>query len=113
MKPMILVCAAAIGGIALLSGCQSSDVKYEKYEAQAKSMPVNCATAQGDIRMLRSEKVNAEQQAAAGVTSIVPVGAVVGLIGGTEGTQVQIATGEYNQILDKKIAEIQSTCGVQ
>ena len=47
-----------------------------------------------------------------GVTSIYPAGLVLGLLTGTEGTKIQVATGEYNTMLDKKIAEIQSTCGL-
>ena len=48
-----------------------------------------------------------------GVTAIVPAGLVVGLVTFTEGTKIKVATGEYNKALDKKIAQIQSTCGVQ
>jgi hypothetical protein len=47
-----------------------------------------------------------------GVTSIYPAGLVLGLLTGTEGTKIQVATGEYNKMIDKKIAQIQSTCGV-
>jgi hypothetical protein len=76
-------------------------------------MPINCATAEGDIRMLRSEKVNTAKQIAAGVGAITPIGLVAGLATGTEGTKAQVATGDYNRMLDQKIAEIQQTCGVQ
>jgi hypothetical protein len=31
---------------------------------QAETMPVNCATAEGDLRMLRSEKTNVAEQIA-------------------------------------------------
>ncbi len=75
-------------------------------------MPVNCATAQGDMRVLQSEKAHVVQQVAMGVTSIYPAGLVLGILTGTEGTKIQVATGEYNKMIDKKIAEIKSTCGV-
>jgi hypothetical protein len=75
-------------------------------------MPVNCATATGDIRMLTSEKAHVVQQIAMGASSIYPAGLVLGLLTGTEGTKIQVATGEYNQMIDKKIAEIQNRCGV-
>jgi len=105
--------AAVLGALVMLvAGCQS-DKKYEQYEEQAKTMPVNCAHAEGDLRMLQSEKVSTSQQAAAGVTAVVPVGAIVGFISGTEGTKAQIATGEYNKILDNKIAEIKKKCGIR
>jgi hypothetical protein len=49
---------------------------------------------------------------AAGVESIVPVSLVVNLASGTEGDKAKVASGEYNKMLDKKIAEIKSTCGM-
>jgi hypothetical protein len=48
-----------------------------------------------------------------GATAIYPASAVLGLVMGTEGTKLQVATGEYNQKLDEKIAEIQRKCGVE
>jgi uncharacterized membrane protein len=98
-----------LGLLVLLVGCAS---QYKKQEEAAKKMPVNCATAEGDIRTLQSEKASVAQQAAMGVTAIAPIGLVVGLVGGTEGTKVKVATGEYNKALDSKIAEIKSTCSI-
>ena len=51
---------------------------------QAKTVPVNCTTAQGDITMLLDERISASKQAAAGVGTITPVGAVAQLLTGTE-----------------------------
>jgi len=91
-----------------LPGC-AYQMKQE--EQQAEAMPVNCATADGDLRMLRSEKAHVVQQIAMGVTAIYPASLVLGLLTGTEGTKIQVATGEYNQKLDAKIAQIQQECG--
>jgi PBP1b-binding outer membrane lipoprotein LpoB len=96
---------------ALLSACASKET-VKKGEADAKK-PVNCATAEGDIRVLKSEKVHASQQMAAGVTALVPVGLVVNVAKGTEGSQAKVATGDYNKMLDDKIAEIKKECGVR
>jgi hypothetical protein len=93
----------------LMSACAS---QYGATEQQVQSMPVNCATAEGDIRMLRSEKVSTEQQIAAGVSTITPIGLLAGAATGTEGTNAQVATGEYNRMIDQKISEIQRKCGV-
>lgn len=101
--------ALASGAALLSSGCAS---QFKKDEKAAQQMPINCSTAQGDIRMLQSEKAAVVQQIAMGVTSIYPAGLVLGLLTGTEGTKIQVATGEYNAMIDKKIAEIKSTCGV-
>jgi hypothetical protein len=99
-----------LGLIALLVGCAS---EYKKQEAAAQKMPVNCDTAEGDIRMLQSEKASVAQQAAMGVSAVAPAGIVVGLVTGTEKTKGRVATGEYNKALDAKIAEIKSTCNLQ
>ena len=96
---------------ALLTACASTQ-SVKKGEADAKKS-VNCATAEGDIRVLKSEKVHASQQMAAGVTAIVPVGLAVNVVKGTEGSQAKVATGDYNKMLDAKIAEIQQECGVK
>lgn len=94
---------------ASLCSCASS---YKKGEQDVKK-PINCATAEADIRVLESEKVHAAQQLAAGVSAIVPVGLVAGVATGTEGAKARVATGEYNKILEEKIAEIKQTCGLQ
>lgn len=91
------------------SGCA---MNFKDDEKAAKDLPINCATAQGDLRVLNSEKANVVEQIAMGVTSIYPAGLVLGILTGTEGTKIQVATGEYNAMLDKKIEEIKSTCGV-
>ncbi len=94
----------------LAAGCA---MNLKKEEKAAEQMPVNCATADGDLRVLKSEKAHVAEEIALGVTAIYPAGLVVGLLTGTEGTKIQVATGAYNKQLDNKIAEIQSTCGVQ
>jgi hypothetical protein len=98
-----------LGLAALLGGCAS---EYKKNTEAAEKMPVNCATAEGDIRTLQNEKVNAAQQAAAGVGAIAPIGLVVGVVTGTERTKAKVATGDYNKMLDAKIDEIKTTCSI-
>lgn len=68
--------------------------------------PINCAMAEGDIRVLKSEKENVGREIAAGISSIVPIGLVLNAAAGNEKTNVQVATGEYNTMIDKKIREI-------
>jgi len=99
--------------VVYVSGCAMSLKEQEKKAEQDMKKPVNCATAEGDIRVLESEKVHAAQQITAGITAIVPVGLVAGAVTGTEGTKFKMATGEYNKALDKKITEIKMQCGVE
>lgn len=92
-----------------LGACASN---YKKAEMDAKK-PVNCATAEADLRVLENEKAHTAERIAAGASSIVPVGLVAGLLTHTEETKTEVATGDYNKMLDKKIAEIKQTCGLE
>ena len=86
--------------------------QQKKVEKEMKQ-PINCATAEGDIRMLKQEKAHVAQQIVEGVTAIVPASLVLGIVSGTEGTKIKVATGEYNKAIDKRMSEIKSQCGVQ
>ena len=93
-----------------LTACAAS--KQKKVEQEMKQ-PINCATAEGDIRTLEHEKTHTAQQIAEGVTALVPASIVVGLVTGTEGEKLKVGTGEYNKMIDKRIAEIKKTCGIK
>jgi hypothetical protein len=107
-KAIVVTVALLVG----LTGCVSEYKKEEKEEKAAKTMPVNCATAEGDIRSLNAEKANAAKEAAAGVTAIVPIGLVVGLVTGTEGQKIQLADGSYDKALNAAITRIKTTCNI-
>ena len=102
-------CLGVLGLAVLLGGCASD---YKKQAAAAEAMPVNCSTAEGDIRTLNSEKANVAQQIGMGVSAIAPIGLVAGVATGTERTKAKVASGDYNKMLDQKIAEIKSTCSL-
>jgi hypothetical protein len=91
------------------AGCAS---RFKKQEKAIEEQPINCATAQGDLRILQHEKAHLAEEAAMGVTAIYPASAVVGLVAGTEMTKLKVATGEYNRLIDKKMAAIKSECGL-
>jgi hypothetical protein len=95
--------------VMLMPACALKQKKVEKEMKQ----PINCATAEGDIRMLQQEKAHVAQQILEGVTAIVPASLVLGIVTGTEGTKIKVATGEYNKAIDKRMSEIKSQCGVQ
>ena len=104
MKTLLIAVVALLS----LAGCAIQERRVE----QSLTQPINCDIAEGDIRVLESEKANVGRQIAAGVTSIVPAGIVIGLVRGTTGTKFRVATGEYNQKIDERIAEFKRTCGV-
>ena len=66
-----------------------------------------------DIQTLTSEKARTSQEIEDGASSIIPVGAVAHMFGGSEKDSLEIGTGEYNKKLDAKITEIKQQCNLQ
>ena len=102
----------------ILLGCvvmlmPSCAIFKQKEVMEEMDEPINCATAEGDIRMLQQEKAHVAQQILAGVTAIMPAGIVIGLVTRTEKTKVLVATGKYDKMIDERIAEIKEKCGVE
>ena len=85
----------------------------QKKVVEEMKQPINCATAEGDIRMLEQEKAHVAQRILECATAITPAGIVIGAVTGTEEVKLKVATGEYNKAIDKRIAEIKAQCGVQ
>ena len=112
MKAIASAVGICFGVVAATSlGCAMQQKQTEQQLNQAG--PINCATAPGDLRVLQSEKANVVQRIAEGATSIYPAGLVMGILTGTEGTKLQVAAGDYNAMIDKRIDEIEQTCGIQ
>ena len=107
MKKLAVILIAC--GFMVVSGCSG---KFKQGELDVRK-PINCATAEGDIRMLEHEKAHVQDQILQGASAITPAGAVVGVVTGSEGTKLKVATGEYNKMIDKKIQEIKDHCGIR
>ncbi len=76
------------------------------------SAPVDCQTAQKNISVLESEKASVGRQVLSGVRSIMPISAVAGILMGDYSDRVEVASGEYNNDIEAKIAIIKSSCGL-
>ena len=74
--------------------------------------PINCATAEEDIRILEDERASVLKQIEDGVTAIMPVGAVINILSKTEMDKLNVGTHHYNHQINEKIAEIKRDCGV-
>ena len=107
MKRIVLV---AMLTTPLIGGCVMSQKKT--MHTLENPAPVNCATAEGDLRTLQSEKAHVAQQIIEGVTSLTPAGAALGIITMTETTKWKVAVGEYNKLIDKRMAQIKAECGL-
>lgn len=95
----------------MLSVCAAcSPISQQAREDLAR--PINCSYARGDIRVLQSEKAHVASQLLAGVTAIQPASAVLSVATGTEKDKLEVASGDYNRMIDDKIATIRRTCGV-
>lgn len=101
---------AASAAALLFTGCAA---QFQQQAEQIENQPIDCRTAPGDLRVLQSEKAHVGQQLAMGVSSVYPSSLIMGVLTGTEGTKLQVATGQYNQMIDQKIAQIEATCGVE
>ena len=102
--------ALFIAIVVVLAGCSTS--KKEKQTMQEMKQPVHCATAKGDLRALESEKAHVGSEIGAGVGAIVPISLVVNVASGTEGTEFKVASGDYNKMIDERIADIKKTCSL-
>lgn len=96
----------------MIAGCSSQAPAPEKQVQASLSAPIDCSTAAADIKTLNSEKARTSQEIEDGASSIIPIGAVAHMFGGSEKQSIEIGTGEYNKKLDAKIAEIKKQCNV-
>ena len=99
--------------LALIAGCSAQAPAPEKQVQASLEKSIDCSTAQADIKALNSEKARTSQEIEAGASSIIPIGAVAHLFGGSEKESFEIGTGEYNKKLDAKIAEIRQQCNME
>ena len=97
----------------LLVGCSSQAPAPEQQVQASLDKSINCSTAAADIKTLNSEKARTSQEIENGASSIIPIGAVAHMFGGSEKESFEIGTGEYNKKLDEKIAQIKLQCHVQ
>lgn len=99
---------AALAGAIGLMGIASAVLA-----AEDKRHPVNCTTAEGDLRAIAAEKKHAQDQQVESVVSIMPAGALLGLITGTENKRLEMLSGDYVKQLDDRAAEIKATCNIK
>ena len=104
----------SLGGMALaiglVSGCAMQQAQVEQNLADPGR--IDCRTAYGDLRVLQSEKTDLAQRVVEGATAVYPAGAVMGILTGTEGTKISVATGDYDQMIDDRMAAIRRKCGI-
>ena len=108
-KILIALCLIA----AFLPACGLKMKKKEEQIEAIQNNPVNCETAEADLKVLKDEKINVAQQVAAGVMSIAPPALIMGILTLTEDDKIQMAVGHYNKLIDTRIAKIKTDCGLE
>ena len=97
-----------IGMLPLALACNPISKRAKTELAQ----PVNCATAKEDIRILTAEKASVEEQFLNGVMAVTPAGAAIGILTMTEDEKLEVAIGDYNHRINRKIHEIKTVCRI-
>ncbi|MBW2200969.1 MAG: hypothetical protein JRF71_09050 [Deltaproteobacteria bacterium] len=106
MKKIMLIVSLVV----VLAACGKPISKETKETLKA---PVNCETAEGDLRLLKSEKAHVAKRIAMGVSSIMPASIVIGVVTRTQKDKMKVAIGKYNKMIDERIAEIKQECGIE
>ncbi len=96
--------------LAIFVAACASPISQQAKEELAS--PVDCSTAYSDMKILEQERASVMKEIKEGVTAVVPVGAVIGIISGTELDKLKVGSHYYNHKINKKIAEIKRECGV-
>lgn len=85
----------------------------EEAAVSSEDAAVDCSTAQDDLARLNHEKLSTAERIGKGVSAIVPISLVVHTVKGTEDDTMKMATGDYNDKIDARIAEIKAACGLE
>ena len=105
---------ALLIGVVFLASCGSPVSKEAKMQMQK---PIDCSDAKEDIATLENEKASVARRVAQGATFVIPVAVVVNIFQEGSGSnnvadRKSVASGDYNEAIDAKIAEIKSTCNL-
>jgi hypothetical protein len=103
---LVVLCCFAVS----MSACGMKMKKNLKAIEAEQNNPVNCATAENDIKVLMKEKANVGEQIFAGLTSVAPPALVMGILTGTETSKIKVALGTYDKLIDARIKKIKGTC---
>ena len=82
-----------------------------KQTKEILKQPVSCSTAEADIKDIKEDRASAGKRIWQGLTSILPISAVISLVRGIYMDKIKVATGKYNKKIDEKVAEIKKECG--
>lgn len=95
---------AALCALAFLAACASNAMRAE----DVSSIHADCSNVDEKIAILQQEKEENNKRTRAGVQAIVPVSAVYNMVRGDYRHNLSIATGEWAEMVDAKLLELNS-----
>ena len=96
--------------IAVLAlGCAVSISEQAKEEL---AKPIDCEMGEADIARLEAERASVAKQISSGVRSIAPPAVMAGIVRGDTKDRARVASGAYNQEIEKKIFQIRQQCAI-
>jgi len=93
------------------AGCRGYTPPISDQAKYDLAKPIDCSRAEEDISTLEQEKAEASEQIKAGVKMFVPAAAARAVLHGDYKERASVATGEYKQAIEDKIAQIKKECG--
>jgi hypothetical protein len=90
--------------VLLIAGCASAPMTTEDIQNTRYS----CSDVDDKISLLKSEKDENNKRILNGIRSVLPIGVIRGMIHGRYRENVKIATGEWANILDGEITEMEA-----
>ena len=93
--------AVIVVALFVLANCTLPMKKNDVENVQA-----DCSNVDSQVAMLEKEKKDNNKRFRAGVTAVVPVGAVMHIVRGNYKTNAQIATGAWGKAVDAKLKEL-------
>lgn len=108
MKWLPLLTGIALLATACASGSDEEASAPAPDPAMARAEQISCATAEADLRVLRSEQSHAMERAMGGGTTMVPSGLVTEPEFGTN----PVGAGQYSDYLNNRMQRIRQACGL-
>ncbi len=82
-------------------------------EPKNMDKPINCATAEGDLRVLESEKHHVKKQTVSGIFAITPAGFLLNTVTSGSDKDGKVKADDYDAHLDARIAAIKKKCNIK
>ena len=113
MKPDMIKWLLLVFILGFTMGCRGYVPPISSQAEYDLAKPIDCSSAEEDIKTLEQEKVEASEQLKAGVKMFVPAAAARAILHGDYHNREAVATGEYNQAIENKIGQIKKECGIE